>query len=77
MRQAGLAAASSGDEIWVAAGRYTNAVVMKAGVGLYGLSSAPLQTTRSVPVQTIALSLREVSGDGPALIVRQLSVRGL
>ncbi len=33
-RALGLAAAS--DEVWVAAGSYTNAVVMKAGVGLYG-----------------------------------------
>jgi serine protease len=34
--QAGLAAAHSGDEVWVAAATYTENVTLAAGVGLYG-----------------------------------------
>ena len=34
--QAALAAAVSGDDIWVAAGTYTGSVALKTGVGLYG-----------------------------------------
>jgi len=34
--QAGLDAASSGDEVWVAAGTYVENITLKDGVGLYG-----------------------------------------
>ncbi|MGZ4197897.1 MAG: hypothetical protein ACXVSJ_15865 [Solirubrobacteraceae bacterium] len=41
------------------------------------MATTPLQTIRSVPVHTISLEARELSGDGPGVIVLQLSVRGL
>ncbi len=34
--QAGLNAAASGDQVWVAAGTYYGSITLKAGVGLYG-----------------------------------------
>jgi len=51
--------------------------VPSAGVGLKRSYTVPLQAMRSVPVHTIALPPRELSGDGPGVIVCQLSVSRL
>lgn len=45
-----------------------------AGVGLKRSYTVPLQAMRSAPVHTIALPSRELSGDGPGVIVCQVSV---
>ena len=47
------------------------------GVGLKRVAVWPLHTISSVPVQAIALPSRELSGEGPDLIVLQLSLLGL
>lgn len=54
--QAGLDAAVSGDEVWVAAGTYVENIILKDGVGLYGgfAGTETLKETRD-PTANIAI----------------------
>lgn len=61
-----LEVAAAGDEIWVASGIYTNAVVMKAGVALYGGFSG-IESAR--PERDRLAHETILNGDGTNIVV--------
>jgi hypothetical protein len=62
--QQGVNAASSGDEVWVAAGTYAEAITLKEGVAVYGGFSG-IETSRSQRNWTA--NVATINGGGPDL----------
>lgn len=65
---AGITAAVSGDQVWVAAGRYAERISLKSGVALYG-GFAGNETQLSQRNWTVNISLVDGNGVGPVVSI--------
>ncbi len=79
--QAGLNAASSGDQVWVARGTYVECITLKAGVALYGGYSG-VGSTRDIAAHVTILDGNQAgsvvicpSGAGPATVIDGFTIR--
>lgn len=66
--QAGLSAAASGDDVWVAKGSYVECITLTAGVGLYG-GFAGTETSRSQRNWTANVTILDGNQSGSVVTV--------